>query len=90
MTQLDLSQKAEPSVSPVLFGVTVFASASLVFTVQPMAAKLLLPLLGGTPGVWNTSMAFFQTALLAGYAYAHLLQRLGDVRRQVLVHGAAL
>ena len=90
MTQLDAPRAAQSSVSPALFGVTVFASASLVFTVQPMAAKLLLPLLGGTPGVWNTSMAFFQAALLAGYAYAHLLQRAGDVRRQVMIHGAAL
>ncbi|MDX5330981.1 MAG: hypothetical protein LPK04_07305, partial [Caulobacteraceae bacterium] len=62
MTQLDAPRAAQSSVSPALFGVTVFASASLVFTVQPMAAKLLLPLLGGTPGVWNTSMAFFQAA----------------------------
>src|SRR5689334_13072746 len=73
-----------------LFAVTVFASAALVFLVEPMVAKMVLPLLGGSPSVWNTSMAFFQAALLAGYGYAHLLQRIGPVRRQVLVHGAAL
>ncbi|MDO8410263.1 MAG: fused MFS/spermidine synthase [Phenylobacterium sp.] len=78
------------TVAPALFGVTVFASASLVFMVQPMAAKLLLPLMGGTPAVWNTSMAFFQSALLLGYAYAHLLQKVGSVRRQLLIHGGAL
>ncbi|MDP1618491.1 spermidine synthase [Phenylobacterium sp.] len=82
--------QAAPAVAPALFGVTVFASATLVFMVQPMAAKLLLPLMGGTPAVWNTSMAFFQAALLVGYAYAHLLQRAGSVRRQAMIHGAAL
>ncbi|MET0272121.1 MAG: fused MFS/spermidine synthase [Phenylobacterium sp.] len=81
-----------PALSPpaALFAVTVFASAALVFLVQPMVAKLVLPSLGGSPQVWNTSMAFFQAALLAGYGYAHLLQRLKSVRAQALVHCAAL
>src|SRR4051794_18018951 len=73
-----------------LFAVTVFASATLVFLVQPMVAKLVLPLLGGGPSIWNTSMAFFQIALLAGYAYAHALQRIPTVRGQALVHVAVL
>lgn len=73
-----------------LFAVTVFSSAALVFLVQPMVAKLVLPLLGGSPSVWNTSMVFFQAALLAGYAYAHLLQRIPNVRTQALTHVAAL
>ncbi len=90
MTPIDAAAKPQRPVSPALFGLTVFASASLVFMVQPMAAKLLLPLLGGAPAVWNTSMAFFQGALLAGYAYAHLLQRAGSMRRQALIHAAAL
>lgn len=75
---------------PALFAVTVFTSAALVFLVQPMVAKLVLPLLGGSSSVWNTSMAFFQIALLAGYAYAHLLQRIRTLRTQALVHCAAL
>ncbi|HEY8617972.1 fused MFS/spermidine synthase [Phenylobacterium sp.] len=75
---------------PALFAVTVFSSAALVFLVQPMVAKLVLPLLGGSPSVWNTSMAFFQIALLAGYGYAHVLQRAGSVGRQAMIHGAAL
>jgi len=54
--------------------------------VQPMATKLILPTLGGSPSVWNAAMVFFQTALLAGYGYAHLLQRIGSMRRQVAVH----
>jgi len=75
---------------PALFALTVFASAGLVFLVQPMVAKLVLPLLGGSPSVWNTSMAFFQLALLAGYFYAHLLQRIPSVRGQAMTHVAAL
>lgn len=75
---------------PQLFVLTVFSSAALVFVVQPMVAKLVLPLLGGSPSVWNTSMAFFQLALLAGYGYAHLLQRIPSVRAQAAAHCAAL
>lgn len=75
---------------PALFAITVFTSAALVFLVQPMVAKLVLPLLGGSPSVWNTSMAFFQLALLAGYFYAHLLQRIPSVRGQAIAHIAAL
>ena len=73
-----------------LFAAVAFASASLVFMVEPMVARLVLPLLGGSPAVWNTSLAFFQLALLAGYGYAHLLQRLASVRRQAVIHLAVL
>ncbi|HRD28124.1 MAG TPA: fused MFS/spermidine synthase [Caulobacter sp.] len=76
--------------TPPLFVVAVFSSAALVFMVQPMVAKLVLPLLGGSPAVWNTSMAFFQIALLVGYGYAHVLQRVPQLRRQIGVHIAAL
>lgn len=75
---------------PALFALTVFSSATLVFLVQPMVAKLVLPLLGGSPSVWNTSQAFFQLALLAGYFYAHLLQRIPTVRGQATAHIGAL
>ena len=75
---------------PGRYAVAVFLSAGLVFLVEPMAARMLLPFLGGSPAVWNTSLAFFQAALLGGYAYAHLLQRLTDVRRQMVVHLALL
>src|SRR5947209_17731517 len=69
-----------------LFAITLFTSATLLFLVEPMIAKMILPLLGGTPAVWNTCMVFFQALLLAGYLYAHLAtQRLG-VRRQAAVH----
>ncbi|MEO5337548.1 MAG: fused MFS/spermidine synthase [Magnetospirillum sp. WYHS-4] len=75
----------------VLLTLTSFLGAFLLFAIQPLIAKLLLPHLGGAPAVWNTSMVFFQAALLAGYAYAHrLAQAVGDGRRQYLVHGALL
>jgi len=89
MTTLDAGAPARTA-PPALFALTVFTSAALVFLVQPMVAKLVLPLLGGSPSVWNTSMAFFQLALLAGYFYAHLLQRIPSVRGQAIAHVAAL
>lgn len=74
----------------VLFTVASFVGAGLLFLVQPMAAKMVLPALGGTPAVWNTAMLFFQAMLLAGYGYAHLTtMRLGP-RRQALVHAPVL
>ena len=64
-----------------LYSATLFVSAALLFLVQPMFARLVLPLLGGSPSVWNTAMVFYQAMLLAGYAYAHLCTaRLGVVR----------
>src|SRR4030095_11956377 len=57
----------------VLFALTSFVSAALLFSVQPMIAKLLLPLLGGTPNVWNTCMLFFQAVLLVGYGHAVII-----------------
>ena len=83
-------QPPRDPVIPVLFAVAIFTSAALVFVVQPMVTKLVLPMLGGSPSVWNTSMVFFQTALLAGYAYAHALQRLKAVRSQLAIHLALL
>jgi len=90
MSAVDQAERPIASISPVLFAVTTFASAALVFMVQPMVAKLVLPLLGGSPSVWNTSIAFFQAALLAGYGYAHLLQKISTVRLQALTHVGAL
>lgn len=69
-----------------LFAVTLFVSASLLFLVQPMFAKMVLPLAGGTPAVWNTCMLFFQAALLLGYAWAHGSIRWLGLRRQMAVH----
>src|SRR3989442_2095162 len=55
----------------IVLALTLFLSSSLLFLVQPMIAKMVLPLLGGTPAVWNTCMVFYQALLLAGYYYAH-------------------
>jgi SAM-dependent methyltransferase len=90
MTDIPAGDRAATVKTPPLFVIAVFTSAALVFMVQPMVAKLVLPLLGGSPAVWNTSMAFFQFALLVGYGYAHFLQKLSTVRRQIIVHIAAL
>jgi spermidine synthase len=68
------------------YGLTLFVSAGLLFLIEPMFAKMVLPLLGGTPAVWNTCMVFFQAALLAGYAYAHAAPARLGVRRQAALH----
>lgn len=86
MTTMDAGRRTAFTAPPALFATTIFASAALVFLVQPMVAKLVLPLLGGGPSIWNTSMAFFQGALLVGYFYANALQRLPTVRAQVITH----
>ena len=59
---------------------TVLVSAFLLFQVQPMVSKMILPWFGGGPSVWTTCMLFFQVFLLAGYAYAHALERLPRTR----------
>jgi hypothetical protein len=69
-----------------LYGLSIFLSAALLFAVQPMFTKLVLPLLGGSPAVWNTTLVFFQVVLLLGYGYAHLGARFLGPRRQALLH----
>ena len=61
-------------------------SAALLFSVQPMFAKMVLPKLGGAPAVWAVSMCFFQGSLLAGYCYAHLLNSHLKSGPAILVH----
>ena len=68
-----------------LYPVTLFLSAALMFLVQPMFGKMALPLLGGSPAVWNTQVVFCQGVLLFGYLYAHLTSRWLGIRRQVLI-----
>lgn len=75
---------------PFVFAAALFVSAFLLFWMQPLAGKMLLPLLGGTPAVWNTCMLFFQALLLAGYAYALALTRWLSALAQVTVHLALL
>lgn len=77
------------SIMPI-FSITLFLSAFLIFTIQPMMGKLLLPLLGGSPSVWNTAMVFFQVMLLAGYAYAHFSAKFLSLKLQACLHLALL
>jgi SAM-dependent methyltransferase len=69
-----------------LFGATILASSCLLFLVQPLISKLILPWFGGSAAVWITCMVFFQSGLLAGYLYAHLLTRYLSPYRQAVVH----
>jgi hypothetical protein len=73
-----------------VFALALFSSAALIFVLQPLFARMATPLLGGSPQVWNTSMAFFQAALLVGYLYAHLLARVRDLRIQAAIHAIVL
>src|SRR6266850_8313899 len=72
------------------FIAAIFLSAALLFAVQPMFTKMVLPRLGGAPSVWSVAMVFFQAALLAGYGYAHLLTRYAPGRTSVLIHLAVM
>ena len=63
------------STSRLLYGITVFLGAFLLFLVEPMAAKQILPILGGSSAVWLTCLVFFQVTLLLGYLYAHWITR---------------
>ena len=73
-----------------LYAGVLFLSAFLLMWVQPLFTKMVLPLLGGSSSVWNTAMMFFQIVLLAGYAYAHVLDRFATPRRQPWIHGLVL
>src|SRR5262245_38671531 len=92
MTTLDAGARAAPPrpavlwLAPALYAATLFASALLLFVVQPMFAKMVLPRLGGAPSVWSVAMVFFQAALLVGYAYAHLISRKLGPQHAALVH----
>ena len=72
------------------FGLTVFVSAFLLFQIQPLIARYILPWFGGGAAVWATTLLFFQLVLLVGYAYAHAISRLLSLRRQAVVHLALL
>jgi len=73
-----------------VFGAAIFLSAALLFAMQPMFTKMVLPRLGGSPSVWSVAMVFFQALLLAGYAYAHLLTRFLASRHAVFVQIAVM
>ena len=68
------------------FTATIFLSAGLLFFVQPLFAKIVVPAIGGSPAVWATAMLFFQSVLLLGYLYAHLTTRYLPIKAQYVVH----
>lgn len=74
----------------IVYSLTIFLSAFLLFSIQPMFTKMVLPILGGTPMVWNTAMMFFQGILLLGYLYAHFISQIKNVRTQAIIHCALL
>src|ERR1700749_2653053 len=90
----EVPQAAAPGAQarPLLLTLTaaIFLSALLLFLVQPMFTKMVLPRLGGAPTVWSVAMVFFQAALLAGYVYAHLLIRFLPLGLGALIHLAIL
>src|SRR4029078_12873612 len=78
------------SVLAPVFALALFTSAALLFWVQPLVAKMLLPLLGGAPSGWYSCMVFFQSLLLAGYAYALFVSQRLSLRNQAIVHAVLL
>ena len=88
----EASEASVPRQTPteLFFALTLFVSAALLFVVEPMFAKMVLPLLGGAPSVWNTCLVFYQASLLAGYVYAHLSLKWLGPRRQAALHLALL
>lgn len=90
---MDITQHSETKhgISPIfIFALALFSSASLMFILQPMFGKALLPLLGGSASVWNTCMVFYQSILFLGYLYAHLLSTHFSYRKQLLIHCSLL
>ena len=88
MTSSDLPGETRATARALLpvFVAAIFVSAALLFAVQPMFTKMVLPRLGGAAAVWSVAMVFFQTTLLAGYAYAHALTRFAPGRTSVVIH----
>lgn len=75
---------------PIILTLSILLSAFLLFLIQPLIAKLIIPYYGGSPAVWNTSMVFFQTGLFAGYAYSHWSLKWLGYGRQMVLHAAVL
>ena len=88
MTSSDLPGETRATARALLpvFVAAIFVSAALLFAVQPMFTKMVLPRLGGAAAVWSVAMVFFQTTLLAGYAYAHALTRFAPGRASLVIH----
>jgi hypothetical protein len=87
-----IKEKGSPRKGPsgraslLIFSTTIFVSAALLFLIEPMFAKFVLPSFGGTPAVWTGSMMFFQAALLGSYLYVHATTSWLGARRQSIIH----
>jgi hypothetical protein len=84
--KLAMNHRLQQFTTGLLFAGTIFLGAFLLFQVQPLIGRFLLPWFGGSPEVWTTCMLFFQVFLLAGYAYAHLLIRIPQKKLQPIIH----
>src|SRR5882672_9715588 len=74
----------------ILYGATIFLSSCLLFLIQPIFAKLILPWFGGSAAVWTTCLVFFQIALLLGYGYSHFIATRLRLRTQIVLHAGLL
>src|SRR5215813_12601225 len=75
---------------PLIYASAIFTSAFLLFQIQPLISKRILPWFGGTPAVWTTCLLFFQTVLFAGYAYAHWSNGHLKPRQQAIIHAVLI
>jgi hypothetical protein len=89
-TRAERTEQSRYSALVLVFSGTLLLSALLLFSIQPLFAKMILPRLGGTPAVWSIAMVFFQGVLLAGYTYAHFLVRHAGPRRAFAIHAAVM
>lgn len=87
MTSFSENRADQTPLKLALFAVSAFLSSFLIFSIQPIFTKVVLPVLGGAPAVWSVAMVVFQGLLLAGYLYAHLLMRWFSLRIAVVIHG---
>jgi len=83
---IQCAASVSPRLASLVFSGAIFLSASLLFWVEPLFSKMVLPVLGGTSAVWSVAMVVFQGLMLAGYVYAHLLTRYLQLRQALLVH----
>jgi len=81
-----IARARAPGLAHLFYGATLFLSAGLLFCVEPMFSKMVLPVLGGSSSVWSVAMVVFQGLLLLGYVYAHVLTRICSLRKAALVH----
>src|SRR5256712_14156309 len=90
-TEIEIAAPTEQTRHIVLLiAPTIFLSAFLLFCSEPMVGKMMLPLLGGAASVWITCLLFFQLMLLAGYGYAHALERFANVHTQMVAHAGLM